>query len=257
MYRLHTNKVAVDGIDRYLARLRREVRRSALHLLLFRVACFVGIPCLFALLALPLGFIAIVVTILAALCAWAVDRRRRAIHDLRQARQIFLDALLQRLRDDLAPTEKVRVRYHELPVDDSLHQVRSKKSSAGRIKTYHRSQWLRVRGVLADGTRFRIKLQRAAKQKRGQTLRQHSALVLEVTPPAGCYPAATGAAGDTGEALRWGEGRVTRKPEQGTLVFRFLIGESEMLEQIYRALRYTVSLYPAPPGPAPSAAAPA
>jgi hypothetical protein len=236
----------VAGIDRYLAGLQQEARRSGFHLLLFRVIYFGALLGIFALLVVSLGFWAFAVVFLFAVFTWDFQRSRGATHALLLRRVAFLDALLRRLRDDLAPTEKLRVRYHERPLDSSLHEVKSTKSSAGNTKTYHRSRWLRVRGTLADGTRFRMRLQSASKRKKGQTLRAQSALILEVTPPPHRAGAAAGAAGET---LPWGAGSVSRKADD-TLVFRFLTSESDMIEQTYRALRYSVALHPAAPGPA-------
>lgn len=252
MHRMRTNKVSVAGIDRYLAGLRKEVRASARHLLLFQVVYFLALLGLFALLVVPLTIGAFVVVFLAGMFTWRFYRGRGAAHDLLVARAAFLDALLHKLRDELAPTEKLRVRYHVQPVEGWLSQVKSTRSAAGNTKTYHRSRWLRVRGMLADGTRFRIRLQRATKHKKGQVLREQSALILEVTPPAGAGPAAE----DAGETVPWGAGGVMMRPVQGTLVFRVCTRESDMIDEVYRALRFAVARYPGQPdaSPAPGAA---
>jgi hypothetical protein len=257
MYQMHADRIAVDRLDRYLAGLRRQVRRSARDLLLFRGFYFLAIPGLFALLVIPLGFGALVVTILVAVFTWDLYCRRVTTHALRQRRLTWLDALLVSLRDDLAPTGKLRVRYGVRPIETSLNAVKSTKSSAGNTKRYYCDRWLRVRGALADGTRFRIRVQSAAKRKKGQTLREQSTLILEVTPPAGRYAGATGAAPDSaGETRPWAMGSLTMEPAHGRLVFRFQVHESELLEQIHRALRYTLALFPGQPDASPAPASP-
>jgi hypothetical protein len=244
MHQMSTNKVSVAGIDRYLAGLQQEVRRSARRLLLVRVVYFGGLASLGVLLAILVWFAALPIVIGVVFFTWVFYRGAVARHALVQRREAFLGALLRRLRDDLAPTEKLRVDYQVQPLDALLHAVRSTKTSAGNLKTYYRHRWLRVRGTLADGTRFRMRLQRAAKSKRGEVLREQSAMILEVRPPAGSYRGSlVTAVTEAGEALPWGAGEVTMKPSRDRLVFRVLTRESDMIEHVYQALRHAVALY--------------
>jgi hypothetical protein len=258
MYQMHADKVSVAKLDRYLARLRQQVRRSARHLLLFQVSYFLGLLGLFALFAGWVAFGAIPLAFVTVLFTWGFYRRQVTTHELRQRRLTWLDALLRSLRDDLAPTEKLRVRYGVQPSDSWLNAVKSTKSAAGNTKRYYRDRWLRVRCVLADGTRVRIRMQSAAKRKKGTILREQSTLILQVTPPAGRYAsAASTAPGDASETRPWSTGSVTMEPAHGRLVFRCQAHEGHLLDQLHEALRYTMALFPAQPdaGPAPGSPA--
>lgn len=257
MYQTHADKVSVARLDRYLARLRQQVRRSARHLLLFQVSYFLGLLSAFALFARLLAFGAIPLAFVTVLLTWGFYRRQVTTHELRQRRLTWLDALLRSLRDDLAPTEKLRVRYGVQPSDSRLNAVKSTKSSAGNTKRYYRDRWLRVRGMLADGTRFRIRMQSAAKSKKGKILREQSTLFLQVTPPAGRHAsaAASTAPDSTAETRPWSTGSVTMEPAHGRLVFRFQGHEDHLLEQVHAALRYTMALFPGQPDAAPGAPA--
>lgn len=240
----HTNKVSVAGIDRYLAGLQQEVRRSARRLLLVRLAYFLGLAGLGVLLAILFWLAALTIVIGVVFFTWVFYRGAVARHVLVQRREAFLGALLRRLRDDLAPTEKLRVQYQVQPLDGLVHAVKSTKTAAGNLKTYYRHRWLRVRGTLADETRFRMRLESAAKSKRGEVLREQSTMILEVRPPAGSYRGSlVTAVTEAGETLPWGAGEVTMKPSRDRLVFRVRTRESDMIDHVCQALQYTVTLY--------------
>lgn len=245
MHEMRKNKVSVAGIDRYLDGLRREARRSARTLLLVGAGYLLALAGLCALLASATGLVvALVVTFFVLYITYVFYLAQVAAHKLVKRRAAFLAALLHRLRDELAPVEKVRVRHQVQPLDPLLHVVKSTKSSAGNLKTYYRHCWLRVRGVLADGTSFRMRLQSAAKSKRGEVLRERSAMVLVVIPPMRGYRGSlTTAVAEAGKTLPWGAGEVTMKPGRDRLVFRVVTGESAMVEHVYQALQYTVRLY--------------
>lgn len=258
MHPTHTSKIAVDQLDQYRDGLRQQVRRSARDLLLFRVLYVLSLVGLTALGIAVLQFGGIIAGIFIGLLSWSFYRRQVKAHEIREHRLTWLAALLGTLHDDLAPTAKLRVRCDLQPSDSWLHKVRSTKSSAGNNKTYYRNRWLRVRGMLADGTRFRIRVQSAVKSKKGQILHEHSALILEVTPPAQRVASAAGTAPDSpGETRPWGMGSITLEPARGRLVFRFQAHESNLIDQLYRALRYTVALVPGQPDETPGPGAPA
>ena len=242
---IRKHKVAVAKIDRYLAGLRQEVRRSARTLLLVRVAYALALVAICVLLARPFGIIVgFMAAFVAAFFTWVFYRGQVARHVLVQRRETFLGALLRRLRDDLAPAEKLRVRYEVQPLDELLHGVKSAKSSAGNLKTYYRHRWLRVRGMLADRTQFRMRLQSAAKSKRGVILREQSTMRLEVIPPMDGYRGSlTTAVAEAGKTLPWGAGEVTMKPGRDRLVFHIQASESAMIDHVYQALQHTVALY--------------
>lgn len=258
MHHTHTSKIAVKKLDRYRDGLRQQVRRSARDRLLLLVFHALG---LLIVLVLGLAWITyggLVAAIVIGLLSWGPYRRRVTAHELLQRRLTWLDALLRTLHDDLAPSEKLRVRYDLQPSDSWLHKVKTTKSSAGNPKAYYRSRWLRVRGMLADGTRFRIRVQSAAKSKKGRIIREQSALILEVTPPAHRLartdsPAPHGPA----ETRPWATGRLTIDPARGRLVFRFQASDSELIDQLYRALRYAVALVPGQPDGIPAPGSPA
>jgi hypothetical protein len=95
-----------------------------------------------------------------------------------------LCSILSALRDDLLPTRKLRVRY-DLRAPDHKQKMTWAETSGAKVRYY--DPWLRLRGMLADGTRFRVKLNSELKTKKGRVMHEKRWLFLKLMPPADRY----------------------------------------------------------------------
>jgi hypothetical protein len=99
-----------------------------------------------------------------------------------QAKVRFLSELFALLRDELHPRAPVRFDF-DLSAYDAGGKLRNEtRSAAGNAKRYFSDKWLRVRVVLADGSRLSVVRQAGVKTKKGSVVNESRRLVVSLVP---------------------------------------------------------------------------
>jgi hypothetical protein len=149
-------------------------------------------------------FFALAIVGIAGLAQWAFDEtpivpfgffgliftavfygERRSGYAREQATVRFLSELFGLLRDELHPRAPVRFDF-DLSAYDAGGKLRKEtRSAAGNAKRYFSDKWLRVRVVLADGTRLSVIRQAGVKTKKGSVVNESRRLVVSLVPNLG------------------------------------------------------------------------
>lgn len=117
---------------------------------------------------------------------WFVSRRK-TLRDITRRRVEPLRHILGALRDELLPTRKLELRYDLRDANDKEKMTWTETTDFGHAKIRYYDPWLRLQGVLADGTRFRLRMSSELKTKKGQVLHEKRWLNLKLGPPASRY----------------------------------------------------------------------
>jgi hypothetical protein len=110
---------------------------------------------------------------------------RRDGYAREQAKVRFLSELFALLRDELHPRAPVRFDFDLSAYDASGKLRKETRSAAGNAKRYFSDKWLRVRVVLADGTRLSVIRQAGMKTKKGKVVSESRRLVVSLVPNLG------------------------------------------------------------------------
>ena len=94
----------------------------------------------------------------------------------------FVNGLCEALMDELAPESRLKLTWDPADFDEERKLVRTAQSLAGNQKRYLKDRWLKLKFVLADGTRVKMTRQRNVKTKKGAELRTHRRIRLQVLP---------------------------------------------------------------------------
>ena len=112
---------------------------------------------------------------------------RTAQKEIANRRVRPLCTLLAALRDDLLPTRKLRMRYDLRAPNHKEKMTWTQTSDHGHAKIRYFDPWLRLKGMLADGTRFRVRMNSELKTKKGRVLHEKRWLYLKLMPPGDRY----------------------------------------------------------------------
>lgn len=185
--RLSTAKIdaAVQGLEQWTVRS----RRTRMLTLLLVVGFTAGGIALLGVVAPPgASVIAVVFSIIGMLLfgfwffSWRTAQKEIAARRVRP-----LCTILGSLRDDLLPTRKLRMRYDLRAPNHKEKMTWTQTSDHGHAKIRYYDPWLRLKGMLADGTRFRVRMNSELKTKRGRVLHEKRWLYLKIMPPAELY----------------------------------------------------------------------
>jgi hypothetical protein len=185
---VYSRKFSTAKIDAYIAELELYQRRGRMQRLLISAGLVGALGLLLGLLALTGVIEALVVGVVFAAIAlllfgfwffsWRSTQKQIAVRRVQP-----LCSILTALHDDLLATRKLRVRY-DLRAPDHKQKM-TWQTSGAKIRYY--DPWLRLRGTLAEGTRFRVKMSSELKTKKGRVLHEKRWLYLKLMPPAERY----------------------------------------------------------------------
>jgi hypothetical protein len=186
---VHARRISVARIDRHIEELERFTREGRKRRLLTSVGMVGGILALIVLLALTAPVENVVVGVIFAAIAlllfafWFVSWRTTQ-KQITARRVRPLCRILGALRDDLLPTRKLRMRYDLRAPNDKEKMTWAERSG---VKIRYYDPWLRLRGMLADGTRFRVRMSSELKTKKGRVMHEKRWLYLKLMPPGERY----------------------------------------------------------------------
>jgi hypothetical protein len=186
---VHSRRVSVAKIDAYVAELERFKRRGRALRLLTSAGLVGFLSLVLALLAETAPLETLVVGVVFAGIAmllfgfwffsWRSTQKQIAARRVQP-----LCRIMTALHDDLLPTRKVRLRY-DLRAPDHKQKMTWAETSGAKVRYY--DPWLRMRGMLAEGTRFRVRMSSELKTKKGRVLHEKRWLYLKLMPPAERY----------------------------------------------------------------------
>lgn len=186
---VHYQRVSAAKIDAYVAELERYKRRGRSLRLLTSVGLVTFLTLVLALLAATAPVETLVVGVVFAGIAlllfgfwffsWRSSQKQVA------ARRVGpLCRIMSALHDDLSPVRKVRLRY-DLRAPDHKQKMTWAETSGAKVRYY--DPWLRMRGTLVEGTRFRVRMSSELKTKKGRVLHEKRWLYLKLMPPEDRY----------------------------------------------------------------------
>jgi hypothetical protein len=185
--RISTAKIgaSVQGLEQWTLR----AKRTRLITLSLVVGLTAGVLAVLNLVAPPdVGVIAVVFATIGLLLfgfwffSWRTAQKEIAARRVRP-----LCTILAALRDDLLPTRKLRMRYDLRAPNHKEKMTWTQTSDHGHAKIRYYDPWLRLKGMLADGTRFRVRMNSELKTKKGRVLHEKRWLYLKLMPPADRY----------------------------------------------------------------------
>lgn len=185
---IHYRRVSVARIGACIDDLQRYKRQGRNRRLLISAGVIGTMALLLGLLALTGPIEALVVGVVFAGIGlllfgfWFVSWRNTQ-KQIAARRVQPLCSILAALHADLIPTRKLRLRYDLRAPDDK--QKMTWATSGAKIRYY--DPWLRLRGMLAEGTRFRVRMSSELKTKKGRILHEKRWLYLKLMPPADRY----------------------------------------------------------------------
>ncbi|ACY18979.1 hypothetical protein [Haliangium ochraceum] len=186
------HKISVAKIDAHREQLARRIRGARRRLGLISVLIIGFMLGMMPVLAAQSSDEFLVVGVIVGAVGvflfgfYFLDRRRRQ-RDIARRRVEPLRQILGSLRDELLPTRKLELRYDLRDPDDREKMTWTETSDFGHAKIRYYDAWLRIQGVLADGTRFRIRMANELKTKKGRVLHEKRWLNLKVGPPESRY----------------------------------------------------------------------
>lgn len=185
--RLSTAKI--DASVRGLERWTHRARRTRMITLFLVVGLTAGGIALLGVVAPPSASVIAVVfsTIGLLLFGFWFFSWRTAQKEIAARRVRPLCTILGSLRDDLLPTRKLRMRYDLRAPNHKEKMTWTQTSDHGHAKIRYYDPWLRLKGMLADGTRFRVRMNSELKTKRGRVLHEKRWLYIKIMPPADRY----------------------------------------------------------------------
>lgn len=185
---VHVRRISTARIDAHIAELQRFQRQGRTRRLLISVCLIAVLAALLALLyviapeALVVGVVFASIGLLLFafwFFSWRNTQKQIAVRRVQP-----LCRILAALHDDLMPTRKLRMRY-DLRAPDHKQKMTWAETSGEKVRYY--DPWLRLRGMLADGTRFRVKMNSELKTKKGRILHEKRWLYLKLMPPESSY----------------------------------------------------------------------
>ncbi|HWN67841.1 MAG TPA: hypothetical protein VNM90_09380 [Haliangium sp.] len=191
---VYSRRISVARIGAYINELEQYTRRTRLQRLLVSAGVIGTIALLLALLVMtrpepPEKPVALVVGVVFAALgllmfsfwffSWRATQKQIAVRRLQP-----LGRIVTALREDLLPTRKLRVRY-DLRAPNHKQKMTWAQTSGEKVRYY--DAWLRLRGMLAEGTRFRVKMNSELKTKKGRIMHEKRWLFLKLMPPAARY----------------------------------------------------------------------
>jgi hypothetical protein len=190
---VYARRISVAKIDAYIDELERYKRQTRFQRLLVSAGLVGGIALMLALLIItkppdPEKPVALVVGVVFAGIGllmfgfWFVSWRNTQ-KQIAARRVQPLCNILAALHDDLLATRKLRVRYDLRAPDDK--QKMTWQTSGAKVRYY--DPWLRLRGTLAEGTRFRVRMSSELKTKKGRIMHEKRWLYLKLMPLADRY----------------------------------------------------------------------
>lgn len=186
---VYTRRLSVAKIDAYVDELDRYKRRGRYQRLLTSAGLVGFIALLLVLLFLTAPPETLVVGVVFAGIAlllfgfWFYSWRNTQ-KQIAARRVQPLCSILTTLHEDLLTTRKLRVRY-DLRAPHHKQKMTWAETSGAKVRYY--DPWLRLRGMLAEGTRFRVKMSSELKTKKGRIMHEKRWLYLKLMPPASRY----------------------------------------------------------------------
>jgi hypothetical protein len=185
---VHARRISAAKIDAFIDELELYKRRGRMQRLLISAGLVGVLGLLLGLLAMTGAIEALVVGVVFAAIAlllfgfwffsWRNTQKQIAVRRVQP-----LCSILTALHDDLLPTRKLRLRY-DLRAPDHKQKM-TWQTSGAKVRYY--DPWLRLRGTLAEGTRFRVKMSSELKTKQGRILHEKRWLYLKLMPPGERY----------------------------------------------------------------------